>query len=67
VKTKKTTLAVQWTEVRREDVSIVFASGLEILAVDRFLQFMRSRNPNHARYSPTNEGKRPAAVLTQFS
>jgi len=67
VETKKTTLTVQWTEVPREDVSIVWASGLEILAVNRFIQFMRQRNPNHARYSPTNEGKRPAAVLTQFS
>jgi hypothetical protein len=67
METKKITLAVEWTEVPREGVSIVFATGLEILAVDRFIRFMRHRNPNHASYSPTNGGKRAAAVLTQFA
>jgi hypothetical protein len=65
---KKITLAVQWVDVPREDVPMIAATGLEILAVNRFIQFIRRRNPNHARYSPTNEGKRPAAaVLSQFS
>ena len=63
---KKTTLAVQWVDVPREDVPVIMVTGLEVLAVNRFIQFMRRRNPNHARYSPTNEGKRPAAVLSQF-
>jgi hypothetical protein len=67
METKKATLAVEWTEVRREDVPIVLVTGLEVLAVDRFLQFMRPHNPNHARYSPTNEGKRAVPMLTQFA
>jgi hypothetical protein len=64
---KKTKLAVQWVDVPLEDVPMIAATGLEILAVNRFIQFMRRRNPNHARHSPTNEWKRPAAVLSQFS
>jgi hypothetical protein len=67
VYTKETSLAVQWADALVEDVPVVSATGLELLAVDRFLRFMRPRNPNHARYFSANNQKRPARALAQFS
>jgi hypothetical protein len=64
VKAKKT-LAVQWTAVEIEAVPVIVATGLEIRAVDRFLRFARTQNPNYARYSPANDPRRgkPTLVL----
>jgi hypothetical protein len=47
-------------------VPVVLATGLEIRAVDQFLRFMRTHNPNHARYSATNDPQRgkPTVVLS---
>jgi hypothetical protein len=61
----KKTLAVQWTASEIEPVPVVFTTGLEILAVDRFLRFARTHNPNYARYSAANEPRRgkPTLVL----
>ena len=61
----KKTLAVQWTAGEIEPVPVVFTTGLEIRAVDRFLRFARTHNPNYARYSATNESRRgkPTLVL----
>ena len=64
---KKKSLAVEWTHALVEDVPVVSATGLELLAVDRFICFVRQRDPNHAKYSPANNQKRPARVLAQFS
>ena len=64
VKAKKK-LAVQWTASEIEAVPMVLTTGLEIRAVDRFLRFVRTHNPNHARYSAGNDPKRgkPTLVL----
>jgi len=67
VNAKETSLAVQWADALVEDVPVVSATGLEVLAVDRFIRFMRPRNPNHARYSPANNQLRPARALAQLS
>jgi hypothetical protein len=62
VKTKRT-LAVQWTAAESEPVLVVFTTGLETRAVDRFLQFARTHNPNYARYSATNDPRRGKPTL----
>lgn len=63
VKTNRT-LSVKWEAAHIEVVPIVPASGLEILAVDRLLRFVRN-NPHGARYSENNEPQRgkPMMVL----
>jgi len=57
-------ISVEWESADAEAVPIVFASGLEVLAADRLLQFVRN-NPNGARYSANNEPWRgkPVPVL----
>jgi hypothetical protein len=64
VKTKKT-LAVQWVAGEIEAVPVVSATGLEIRAADRFLEFARTHIPNFARYSVANDLQRgkPTCVL----
>jgi hypothetical protein len=54
VKAKKTLMTVEWREASIEEVPIVSATPLEILAVGRLLRFARQRNPNNAKYSPVN-------------
>ncbi|HWC60356.1 MAG TPA: hypothetical protein VHC44_11740 [Verrucomicrobiae bacterium] len=60
--TKK--ISVQWIPAKAELVPVIFVNGLELLAVDRFLQFVRN-NPNGARYSATNDPRsgKPVMVL----
>ena len=62
VKTKKT-LAVEWMAAEIEAVPVLLTTGLEIRAVDRFLLFVRSHNPNYARYSATNDPQRGKPTL----
>ena len=61
VKTNRT-LSVKWEPARIEVVPVVSASGLEIMAVDRLVQFVRN-NPNGARYSENNEPGRGKPVM----
>ena len=66
--TKKTLLPVQWTDVAVEDVPIVSATALEILAVDRFVQFhAASQSESRELFARPMSRKRPTPVLTQFS
>jgi hypothetical protein len=55
---------VDWTWEEAEAVPVVSATGLEILAVDRLVQFVRN-NPNGARYSAVNNPKsgKPITIL----
>jgi hypothetical protein len=61
----KTKLTVDWAATELEAVPVVLATGLEIRAVDRFLRFARTHNPNFARYSAANDPQRgkPTLVL----
>jgi hypothetical protein len=59
----KKTLAVKWTAGEIETVPVIFMSGLEVLAVDRFLRFARAHKPNYARYSATNDPQRGKPML----
>jgi len=61
VKTNKL-LSVKWESGEAERVPIVSANGLEVLAVDRLLRFVRN-NPNGARFSATNEPRRGKPVM----
>jgi len=63
VKTNRN-LAVKWDSACAETVPILLATGLEILAVDRLLRFVRN-NPNGARYSAANDTRsgKPVMVL----
>ena len=61
VKTNRN-LAVDWEPAQIEIVPVVSASGLEVLAVDRLLRFVRN-NPNGARYSENNEPGRGKPVM----
>lgn len=60
-------VVIKWAETPLEEVPVVSVSGLERLAVDRLLRFERRPNPNHARYSPTNERPRPVRALAPTS
>jgi len=62
VKTKRI-LAVQWTAREIEPVPVLITTGLEIRAVDRFLRFARTHNPNYARYSVDNDPRRGTPTL----
>jgi len=55
---------VKWDSACAETVPILLATGLEILAVDRLLRFVRN-NPNGARYSAANDTRsgKPVMVL----
>ena len=57
-------ISVEWTWENAEAVPVVSANGLEVLAVDRLIQFVRN-NPNGARYSAVNNPKsdKPTTVL----
>lgn len=61
VKTNKS-LSVKWESAQIEMVPVVSATGLEVLAVDRMLRFVRN-NPNGARYSENNEPRRGKPVM----
>jgi len=62
VKTNR--ISVEWEPADAEVVPVVSASGLELLAADRLLQFVRN-NPQGARYSANNDASRgkPITVL----
>jgi hypothetical protein len=62
VNTKK--ISVQWTAAEAEEVPVSFVNGLERLAVDRLVQFVRN-NPKGARYSIKNDSRsgKPVMVL----
>jgi hypothetical protein len=62
MKSKKK-LAVEWVAMEVETVPVVSATGLEIRAVDRFLRFTRTHNPNFARYSAANDPRSGKPVL----
>jgi len=57
-------ISVEWRWEDAEAVPVVSANGLEVLAVDRLIQFVRN-NPNGARYSAVNTPKsdKPTTVL----
>jgi len=55
-------LSVKWESARAEAVPIVSASGLEVLAVDRLLRFVRN-NPHGARFSADNDPRRGKPVM----
>jgi hypothetical protein len=57
-------ISVDWIWEEAESVPVVSATGLEILAVDRLVQFVRN-NPNGARYSAANNPKsgKPITIL----
>jgi hypothetical protein len=57
-------ISVDWIWEEAESVPVVSATGLEILAVDRLVQFVRN-NPNGARYSAVNNPKsgKPITIL----
>jgi hypothetical protein len=62
MKTNK--ISVEWTWEEADAGPVVSATGLEILAADRLLRFVRN-NPNGARYSVANNPKSggPITVL----
>jgi hypothetical protein len=55
-------LSVKWEAAEAEAVPIVFAVGLEVLAADRLLQFVRN-NPHGARFSANNDPRRGKPVM----
>ena len=59
----KTVLAVRWTASEIEPVPVMFATGLNIRAADRRVQFVRSHRSNYARYSAANDPRRGKPVL----
>lgn len=61
VKTNRN-ISVKWDAARVETVPVVSTTGLEILAVDRLLRFVRN-NPNGARYSEKNDPRRGEPVM----
>jgi len=61
VKTNKN-LSVKWESAQIEIVPVVSATGLEVRAADRLIQFVRN-NPNGARYSADNDLRRGKPVM----
>jgi hypothetical protein len=55
-------LSVKWESAEVEAVPIVSANGLEVLAADRLLRFVRN-NPEGARYSAGNDPLRGKPVM----
>ena len=55
-------LSVKWESTRAEAVPIVSVNGLEVLAVDRLLRFVRN-NPHGARYSESNDPHKGKPVM----
>ncbi len=55
-------LSVKWESARAEAVPIVSVNGLEVLAVDRLLRFVRN-NPHGARYSADNDPHKGKPVM----
>jgi len=55
-------ITVKWESAQAEIIPVVSATGLEVLAVDRLLRFVRN-NPHGARYSENNEPRRVKPVM----
>jgi hypothetical protein len=62
----KTLLAVEWTDVAIENVPIVSATGLEVLAAKRFLHFVERSNHNRATRLMANAPQRMAQVFAEI-
>jgi hypothetical protein len=66
MKAKKTLLPVEWTDVVIEEVPIVSAMPLEVLAVQRFVRFMQ-KSPSRVTRSAGNGPRRMVQVLSEIS
>ncbi|HEX4265539.1 MAG TPA: hypothetical protein VH597_14480 [Verrucomicrobiae bacterium] len=66
MKAKKTLLPVEWTDVVIEEVPVVSATPLEVLAVRRFVRFVQ-KNPSRATRSAANPPGRMVQVLSEIS
>jgi hypothetical protein len=65
VKAKKRLMRVEWTDVFSEQVPVVSATPLEMLAAKRFVEFMQRGARSRATRSATNKPQRNAKVFTQ--
>ncbi|HWD93172.1 MAG TPA: hypothetical protein VG938_12580 [Verrucomicrobiae bacterium] len=66
MKAKKTLLPVEWTDVVIEEVPVISPTALDVLAVQRFLRFVRNR-PSRVTRSAANGPRRMVQVLSSVS
>lgn len=65
MKVKRTLLRVEWMNVGTEEVPIVPATELEMLAIKRLFRFIQ-RNGSRATRSAANSPERGARVLSEI-